>query len=124
MVRTKTKRATFANIFGAKAFYGNVNVGRNKPSPRSKPGIFVGYAENRRAYRIVDPEQNGIIETRDVHFLEHAMFSKGMRGINKDKLRESDYDRITSFQTNENVVDSNSDAFVYVEIGKTSIISV
>ena len=37
--------------------------------------VFVGYAENSKAYRLLDLSSNTVVESRDVEFIENK-FSK------------------------------------------------
>ena len=53
------------------AFYRVLNPKRVKLKPRALKGIFVGYAENSKAYRILDLSSNVIVELRDIDFIEN-----------------------------------------------------
>jgi hypothetical protein len=44
--------------------------------PSGKKGVFVGYSENSKAYRIYVPGQRKIEVRRDVTFHEEATFKK------------------------------------------------
>ena len=44
--------------------------------PLGKKGVFVGYSENSKAYRIYVPGQRQIDVSRDVTFDEEAAFKK------------------------------------------------
>ena len=43
--------------------------------PRGIKFAFVGYATNRKAYRLLNLESNVIIESRDVEFFENLLTS-------------------------------------------------
>jgi len=47
----------------------NRNPNKDKFQSRSKKGIFVGYAENAKAYRIWIPNEHRIDISRDVEFM-------------------------------------------------------
>jgi hypothetical protein len=49
---------------------------RTKMEPSSKKGVFVGYSENSKAYRIYVPCQRQIEVSRDVTFNEEAALKK------------------------------------------------
>jgi hypothetical protein len=49
---------------------------RTKMEPSGKKGVFVGYNENSKAYRIFVPGQRQIEVSRDVTFHEEATFNK------------------------------------------------
>ena len=41
-----------------------------KLGPRALKGVFVGYSENSKAYRILDSNSNIIVESIDVEFIK------------------------------------------------------
>jgi hypothetical protein len=56
-------------VFGCRAFVkqlGHVD----KLTNRSHTGVFIGYAEGAKAYRILDPSARPVCTTRDVVFDE------------------------------------------------------
>jgi hypothetical protein len=56
-------------VFGCLAFTKELgHVG--KLDDRSTPGVFIGYVEGSKAYRILDPETQRVRTTRDVVFNE------------------------------------------------------
>ncbi|KAK3038220.1 hypothetical protein RJ639_029660 [Escallonia herrerae] len=64
--------------------YGHVNTKpRDKFAPRAKPGIFVGYPNGQKGYRIYDLKSKRIYVSRDVQFLE------GIYPYTKSSLGES-----------------------------------
>ena len=56
-------------VFGCKAFFYN-NRKTNKFDNNTKPGIFLGYANDSLGYKILDISTNSIISARDVYFIE------------------------------------------------------
>ena len=52
------------------AFYRVVDPKRTKLGPRVMKSVFVGYAENSKAYRLLDLSSNTMVESRDVEFIE------------------------------------------------------
>ncbi|KAG8175970.1 hypothetical protein JTE90_000009 [Oedothorax gibbosus] len=36
--------------------------------------MFIGYSQDRKGYRLIDPETYKVISARDVHFLESQMY--------------------------------------------------
>ena len=62
-------------MWGCLAFYRVVDPKRTKLGPRAMKSVFVGYAENSKAYRLLDLSSNTVVESRDVEFIEDK-FSK------------------------------------------------
>jgi hypothetical protein len=57
--------------FGAKAYVHIPNVRRTKLDPKSKPMIFVGYAEYQKAYRFYNPQTaSSVVVSRDAVFID------------------------------------------------------
>ncbi|UYV70112.1 hypothetical protein LAZ67_7001835 [Cordylochernes scorpioides] len=57
-------------VFGCRAEYWIPKFKRYKFEKITKSGIFVGYSNKRKAFRICDPKNYAITETRDVSFIE------------------------------------------------------
>ena len=55
--------------------YRVVDPKRTKLGPRAMKSVFVGYAKNSKAYRLLDLSSNTVVESRDVEFIE-VKFSK------------------------------------------------
>ena len=60
---------------GCLAHYRVPDPKRTKLGPRRIRNIFVGYAQNSKAYRFLDLQSNMIVESRDSEFFEDK-FSK------------------------------------------------
>ena len=60
----------YFRVWGCIAFYRVPDHKRTKLGPRALKSVFVGYAENSKAYRLLDLDSNVIVESRDVEFLE------------------------------------------------------
>ena len=73
----------YLRVWGCLAFYRVPDPKRVKLGPRALKGIFVGYAENSKAYRILDLSSNVIVESRDVDFIENK-FQGDSQNIPKD----------------------------------------
>jgi hypothetical protein len=65
-------------IFGCHVYIHVPKEKRTKMEPSSKKGVFVGYSENSKAYRIYVPGQRQIEVSRDVTFHEEAAFNKSI----------------------------------------------
>lgn len=62
-------------MWGCLAFYKVIDLKRTKLGPRAIKSVFVGYAENSKAYKLLDLSSNIVVESRDVEFIENK-FSK------------------------------------------------
>jgi hypothetical protein len=63
-------------IFGCPVYIHVPKEKRTKMEPSGKKGVFVGYSENSKAYRIYVPGQRQIEVSRDVTFHEEVTFKK------------------------------------------------
>lgn len=57
-------------VFGSPVFYLDREPGRGKFDPRGKRGIFLGYADTNKGYRIWSNDGKKVIISRDVRFIE------------------------------------------------------
>ena len=57
---------SYIRVWGCLAYYRVPDPKRTKLGPRAMKSVFVGYAENSKAYRLLDLESNVIMESRDV----------------------------------------------------------
>ena len=69
--KKRKPNVSYLRVWGCLAFYRVPDPKRMKLGLRASKGIFVGYAENSKAYRILDSHSNVIIESRDVEFIEN-----------------------------------------------------
>jgi len=68
---------------------------KEKFEPRSKKGIFVGYSDESKAYRVWLPEERKIDIARDVKFLEdNKMFNKEEKKSQAEEPDTTDKDEI------------------------------
>ena len=70
--RLNKSKVDYSNIrvFGCKVYYFIPKSFRTKFQNNSSPGIFLGYSDNPRAYKILDTSNNKIILSRSVEFFE------------------------------------------------------
>ena len=61
---------SYLRVWGCIAYYRVPDPKRFKLGPRALKSVFVGYAENSKAYRLLDKDSKVFIESRDVEFLE------------------------------------------------------
>ena len=74
------------------AFYKVPNPKRTKLGLRALKSIFVGYAVNSKAYRLLDVESNVIVESRDVEFFKNKFINDSMETNHEEECREENND--------------------------------
>ncbi|KAM0029215.1 putative RNA-directed DNA polymerase [Helianthus debilis subsp. tardiflorus] len=57
-------------IFGCMAYYRSIEAKSDKFEIRGKPGVFMGYPNGTKGYKIYDPNSGKIVISRDVTFAE------------------------------------------------------
>jgi hypothetical protein len=86
-------------IFGRPVYSHIPKDKRNKLEPSGEKGIFVGYSESSKAYRIYILEQHKIEVSRDVTFNEKMAFKKSI----EETIEEEEYeDHIEESTENQN----------------------
>jgi transposase InsO family protein len=75
----KKPEVSHLNIFGCPVFVHILKERRTKMDPSRKKGIFVGYYEVSKAFRIYIPGYHDIEINRDVTFDEYATLNKSRR---------------------------------------------
>jgi hypothetical protein len=79
MFTGKKLEVSHLKIFGCPVFIHIPKEKRNKLEPSGKKGIFVGYCEVSKAFRIYIPGHRHIEISRDVTFDEDASLKKYMK---------------------------------------------
>ena len=69
-------------VFGCQAYILTPSEKRLKWDPKARVGIFVGYEEVSKAYRVFDIEAGQVIITRDVTF-DESTFGSSMEPSSK-----------------------------------------
>ena len=62
-------------MWGCIAYFRVPDPKRTKLGPRAIKSVFVGYAVNSKAYRLLDLSSNTIVESRDVEFIENKFIN-------------------------------------------------
>jgi hypothetical protein len=88
-------------IFGCPVYSHIPKDKRNKLEPSGKIGIFVGYSDSSKAYRIYIPEQHKIEVSRDVMFNERMAFRKSIEEIIEEEELEESNEENTENENNE-----------------------
>lgn len=68
-------------VFGCKAMVHIPKQRRRKLDPKSRELIFVGYSQETKGYRFIDPVTKKLIKSRDVVFLEHQVIDKANNNV-------------------------------------------
>jgi hypothetical protein len=88
-------------IFGCPVYSHIPKDKRNKLEPSRKKGIFMGYSDSSKAYRIYIPEQHKIKVSRDVTFNERMAFRKSIEEIIEEEELEEPNEENTENENNE-----------------------
>jgi hypothetical protein len=88
-------------IFGCPVYSHIPKDKRNKLEPSGKKGIFVGYSDSSKAYRIYIPEQHKIEVSRDVTFNEKMAFKKSIEETIEEEENEEPIEESTENQDDE-----------------------
>jgi hypothetical protein len=88
-------------IFGCPIYSHIPKDKRNKLEPSGKKGIFVGYSDSSKAYRIYIPEQHKIKVSRDVTFNERMAFRKSIEEIIEEEELEEPNEENTKNENDE-----------------------
>jgi hypothetical protein len=89
MFTRKNPEVSHLKIFGCPVFIHIPKEKRNKMEPSGKKGIFVGYCEVSKAFRIYIPGHCHIEIDRDVNFDEDAALKKSRR-CQLEEVREEE----------------------------------
>ena len=83
-------------MWGCIAYYRLPDSQRTKLGSRGIKSVFVGYAQNSKAYRLLDLESNVIVESIHVEFFENSFVkSQTMNEPEKDQNTSIAYDPLT-----------------------------
>ncbi|GBN95120.1 Retrovirus-related Pol polyprotein from transposon TNT 1-94 [Araneus ventricosus] len=74
----------YLRVFGCSAFVHIPKEKHTKWDAKAKEMMFIGYCQDRKGYRLIDPVSYEIINSRDIHFLENQMFHQ--TNTNKPEL--------------------------------------
>jgi hypothetical protein len=88
-------------IFGCPIYSHIPKDTRNKLEPSGKKGIFVGYRNSSKAYRIYTLEQHKIEVSRDVTFNEKMAFKKSIEEMIEEEENEEPTEERTENQDDE-----------------------
>ena len=80
----KKPEVSLLKIFGCPVFVHIPKDKRSKLDPSGKKGVFVGYSESSKAYKVYIPGFHNIESSRDVTFDEDAAFSRSRKTQEED----------------------------------------
>ena len=86
----------YFKVWGCIAYYRLPDSQRTKLGSRGIKSVFIGYAQNSKAYRLLDLESNVIVESIHVEFFENSFVkSQTMNEPEKDQNTSIAYDPLT-----------------------------
>ena len=65
----------YFKVWGCIAYIRVLDPKRTKLGPRAVKNVFVGYAVNSKAYRLLDLSSNTIVKLRDMEFIENKFIN-------------------------------------------------
>jgi hypothetical protein len=65
----------YLKVWGCTAYFRVSDPKRTKLGSRAIKSVFVGYAVNSKAYRLLDLSYNTIVESMDVEFIKNKFIS-------------------------------------------------
>ena len=71
----KKPNLSYFKVWGCVAYFRVPDPKRTKFEPRGIKNVFVGYAVNSIAYKLLDLSSNTIVESRDVEFIENKFIN-------------------------------------------------
>ena len=87
----------YIKVWGCLAFYRVVDPKRSKLGPRAMKSVFIGYAENSKAYRLLDLSSNIVVESRDVVFIEDKFSKDSMNALISTQTQQTESNPNTTF---------------------------
>ena len=87
-------------IFGCKAYVLTPKEKRLKWDPKARQGIFLGYEDRSKAYRVYDIEAGQVVISRDVNF-DESSFGEPSSSDDEDAVPDFEsldinYDKLAS----------------------------
>ena len=87
---------SYLRVWCCLAFYKAIDPKRSKLGPRGIKSIFVGYAKNSKANKLLDLDSNTIIESRDVEFIENKFYNNHSSETEQNQVPLSNLDSSSS----------------------------
>ena len=104
---TKTK-INHLRVFGCIAYYKNFDQRKNKFTPNSKKGIFLGFSERTNCYLVMDYDDHCVHKVREVHCLEDTPSEVKISNAHKNRFSGKnflDFDFNFSNENNKDFVE-------------------
>ena len=80
----------YIKVWGCLAFYRVVDPKGTKLGPRAMKSVFVGYAKNLKAYRLLGLSSNIVVESRDVEFIVDKFSKDSMDALIPTQTQQGD----------------------------------
>ena len=89
----KSAHYSILRVFGCTVYY-HVNEGKLKP--RAKNGVFMGYGDGVKGYRVWSPSEKRVVMSRNVVFDESSMLKASAESISE--AEQEDFDKQVELQ--------------------------
>lgn len=99
-------------VFGCLAYSLIPSQHREKFDEKGEKYIFIGYSDESKAYRLINPKTNELIISRDVHFDEMKAWDWKTKNSNESKETEDSGANSMVDPDSQNILDSDSDSEV------------
>lgn len=102
----------YIRIFGCEVMEKIPSPKRKKWDPKAVKKLFIGYCDETKGYRLIDPNTKKVTISRDVVFLEHKMSQKPVDNTNATNAQEPMWmeDKEVKEQEESSEVSSTEDA--------------
>lgn len=95
--------------FGCKAYVLNKDPTRGKLESKSKEHIFLGYANDAKAYRLWNPETKKVVKSRDIKAINEYILTTDQTPMTKEDYVEEMHQDKQSTSKNESIKDDASE---------------
>jgi hypothetical protein len=99
---------SYFKVWECVAYFRVPDSKRTKLRPRAIKSVFVGYAVNFKAYRLLDLSSNTIVESRDVEFIKNKFINDSQIPLESKQTQETDSLVNDSLSENKRIKPSSS----------------
>ena len=81
---------SYFKVWGCIVYFRAPDRKRTKLGPKAIKSVFVGYAVNSKAYRLLDLSSNTIVKSRDVDIIENKFINDSQISLEPKQTQETD----------------------------------